>query len=683
MPALKDLKAMLSPIPFINSLCEAFTGRFVIYISLVYFAIKGFAMRSITAIQLPFYQTFLKVSGDDYQKYYNVSMMAFSVKPLIGTLSDNVPIFGFHKRYYLTLLSAMGAAALGCSVLLQPDSSGSGPAAAGMFFVVVLSVAAMDLLCEGKYSELMEKHKETGSSIISWIWAMYMLGGIIASGVEGPLADDGDPRVVLLITAPFFVLPIVPSLLGWVPEEQKISSAVSPSLDMHVSSHDAVITSSSSTFPVVAWIATSRCFNTERKRIIALSIFASLAAIGLALVSLYGTNMHLIYYIIPAVATLFSASFLVLPTIIAKANIFMFCKELVYIQLNGPIDYFYTDKNQCIAESPRFSFTFYQTAGNIVTNVGGMIGVYLFQKYLSRGRFRTVFWITTFIKVGSSFFDVLIILRWNKEYLNIDDHVLFMCGDMVIRELATMLDFMPASVLISRLCPRGMESTMFALLAGMSNFGQNLSRSIGVVMAEQMNVRTSVPCNVDKLYLLVMLGHMVTPLLILPLSVLLVPNTPMQEPLPEIIAAGVASSGSDGDGGEAANNDDSDDPAANREQGATGGTTPPPASASADKVSGRRGAGYGTVPPSEDGLDGFAVGRRRGTMEEEAEQRLLGRGGAASRRSLDPFAQRASSGVTRRSSANRRSTNRDGDDDATGEESVHRAARASMGFGVM
>ena len=35
-----------------------------------------------------------------------------------------------------------------------------------------------------------------------------------------------------------------------------------------------------------------------------------------------------------------------------------------------------------------------------------------------------------------------------------------------------MMEFMPAVILTSKLCPIGIEATMFALLAGFQNFGQ-------------------------------------------------------------------------------------------------------------------------------------------------------------------------------------------------------------------
>jgi hypothetical protein len=78
------------------------------------------------------------------------------------------------------------------------------------------------------------------------------------------------------------------------------------------------------------------------------------------------------------------------------------------------------------------------------------------------------------------------------------------------------------------LCPQGLESTMFALLAGFSNFGQNLGRSIGVILASYLDIQTVVPCNFDKLYLLIGIGHMLLPVLLIPLAWLLISNEPMQ-----------------------------------------------------------------------------------------------------------------------------------------------------------
>ena len=73
--------------------------------------------------------------------------------------------------------------------------------------------------------------------------------------------------------------------------------------------------------------------------------------------------------------------------------------------------------------------------------------------------------------------------------------VMYMVGNAIIREVVTMLDFMPAVVLTSKLCPRGMESTVYALLAGFQNFGQTVSRNIGTAAlpGAYLSVQSSLP----------------------------------------------------------------------------------------------------------------------------------------------------------------------------------------------
>jgi hypothetical protein len=137
-------------------------------------------------------------------------------------------------------------------------------------------------------------------------------------------------------------------------------------------------------------------------------------------------------------------------------------------------------------------------------------------------------------------------MRWNID-IGINDHVVFLCGDAIIYPICTMLDFMPASVLLSRLCPPGMECTMFALLASFSNFGQSISRSFGYMLAEKVGIRTEVSdehphCDFDKLWLLVVVGHIAMPTANYVLAYFLIPDTPMTR---NVAGAGVEDIASD------------------------------------------------------------------------------------------------------------------------------------------
>lgn len=50
---------------------------------------------------------------------------------------------------------------------------------------------------------------------------------------------------------------------------------------------------------------------------------------------------------------------------------------------------------------------------------------------------------------------------------------------------------MPTIVLTSKLCPSGIESTMYALLAGFQNFGQSIARSVGAFMISAAGIVAS------------------------------------------------------------------------------------------------------------------------------------------------------------------------------------------------
>jgi folate/biopterin transporter len=518
----------LNPCPLARVLSNAFSTKFLIFLTLMYGTIKGLAYQALLSVELPYFRHTMGIaSSETYQKYNNISQMSYSLKPLVGLLSDTFPIFGYHKRYYIALYCLMSAGSVVVIALLEGKES-NGPLAAALFFLAMLGVAAMDLLCEGKYSEMMAVRKDTGSGIVTWIWACYMLGGVVAASIEGPIADDANPRLVLWITVPFFLIPLVPVLLGWVPEQRKsggtCSALVGQEQSLIVSPDDNVV----GEIPGNATWSSMSTAARQHKGIAGLGLLTAFGALAVVVVSLLASNAAVLATVLPIALVLIGVSFVVLPRNAAKANLFMFCKELFYLQITGPLDYFYTSSPQCLPDGPHFSFTYYQTFGQIAANVAGMLGVFLFEKKLSTQNFQRVFWITTGIKVVAAFFDIVIVKRWN-EVVGIPDKVMYMCGDAIIGQVAMMLDFMPVAVLMSRMCPKGMEATMYALLAGFSNFGQSTSRSIGYMAVDWMGIETStVPCNFSNLPMLIAIGHMMMPLLIIPLSVFLVPNTSMQ-----------------------------------------------------------------------------------------------------------------------------------------------------------
>merc|ERR1712194_859014 len=63
--------------------------------------------------------------------------------------------------------------------------------------------------------------------------------------------------------------------------------------------------------------------------------------------------------------------------------------------------------------------------------------------------------------------------------VRIDDLSLFLLGGALLEPLIDTLDGLPSTLLLSKLCPKGVETTVFAILAGFSNVGMSVSGLMG------------------------------------------------------------------------------------------------------------------------------------------------------------------------------------------------------------
>merc|ERR1719512_411344 len=94
----------------------------------------------------------------------------------------------------------------------------------------------------------------------------------------------------------------------------------------------------------------------------------------------------------------------------------------------------------------------------------------------------------------------MIIERWNQslfgDVANPNlwvDRAFFILGAQAIDKLLDMLDSLPQTVLIGKLCPKGMEAQVFAILASLSNFGSNVAYINGSIVAQILGVKLTPP----------------------------------------------------------------------------------------------------------------------------------------------------------------------------------------------
>eukprot|EP00123_Amoebidium_parasiticum_P021852 comp7493_c0_seq1/m.3156 comp7493_c0_seq1/g.3156 ORF comp7493_c0_seq1/g.3156 comp7493_c0_seq1/m.3156 type:complete len:624 (-) comp7493_c0_seq1:377-2248(-) len=479
---------------YVRRLRGNFGHHFVIMLTCAYFGVKGCLSTFIYVGQLPYFQKYMGLDGADYQIYSTVAQTPWAVKALMGTVSDAIPIFGYHKRYYIVFASIVGTIGFALVAALPLDRS-SAAIAALLFMLGHFQLALVDLLCEGKYAELMVKHPHTSSDVVSWVWGMVSFGSLVSAAAIGPLADAGYIRSIYWICVPLAAQVIIPTLLGYLPEER---------------------------LPVqrrgIQWAKLR-----THQSVFVLALLMAGAAFGLALANLFGNRIFVLVYSVLSSTLLVLVGFKVLPHGLAACNLYMFLAQSTHLGISGALDYYYTATPDCVPGGPAFDYTYYNTWSSIAQSIFGAVGVALFQATMSKWEFRPVFWVTATLRIAAGLVDIIIIERWNKA-VGLSDKVTYMLGYNIIVQVVYMMDFMPAVVLTSKLCPKSLESTVYALLAGFQNFGGNVSRSVGVYMIEAFGIKTTVPCNFDNLTYLVVVCHMLLPLLHIPLTFILIPK---------------------------------------------------------------------------------------------------------------------------------------------------------------
>lgn len=141
----------------------------------------------------------------------------------------------------------------------------------------------------------------------------------------------------------------------------------------------------------------------------------------------------------------------------------------------------------------------------LVTSVASLVGIWVFQRFLRSMPFRVIFGWTTVISAVLGMTMLLLVTHTNR-VIGIDDHW-FSLGDSLILTVMGQIAYMPVLVLAARLCPPGVEATLFALLMSVTNLAGLLSYELGALLMHWMGVTET---NFSQLWLLVIITNLST-----------------------------------------------------------------------------------------------------------------------------------------------------------------------------
>lgn len=438
------------------------------------------------------------------QLFGSVISLPWAMKPLIGLVSDIFPIFGYHKGPYIILSALLG----GCACLaigLIPQSLVSVETVVLCLFAVQLQCSTCDLLCEAKYAEKMREKPSHGPDLMSFVWGGLQASSLVAIVMVGRIMSHWGNHAPYVIAAIPSMLILIPTCMNYLEEHRASAAELLKSRERLMQQKEACL--------------------------LCLVMFAStmlLSVVGTVYEDPY-LNAGIALGVMVVLLVMFSA---VLSPIVAKVNAFFLVQTSMSLSVGGASFYFYTDTPAQFPEGPHFSQFFYVSVLGVVGGVCSLIGVASYQQYMRDWSYQKLLLWTNLALSVFSLSDCVLFSRLNVQ-LGLPDHA-FVLGASVCGAVVAQWMWMPGVVILSQLCPKGMEATMYALLAGCHNLGSSVASNCGAAMLQYMKVTPSGNNNeshqFDKLWIASLIST-VLPLLTVILLPWLIPNAKQTDTL--------------------------------------------------------------------------------------------------------------------------------------------------------
>merc|ERR1719335_802908 len=170
-------------------------------------------------------------------------------------------------------------------------------------------------------------------------------------------------------------------------------------------------------------------------------------------------------------------------------NLLFFLQTSLAISIEGATFYFFTDDSSEYPDGPQFSIWFYTTGVGLVASVCNILGMIIYNAKMKTWRYHSLFIFSNLLVCFVSLMGIMVYTRFNRK-IGIPDH-LFVLGGAVLNSIFHQWMWIPGVVLLSQLCPKGVEATMYALLAGCHNLGLSTASYLGACMLKVLHISPS------------------------------------------------------------------------------------------------------------------------------------------------------------------------------------------------
>lgn len=399
-----------------------------------------------------------RVTGPTMQVYVSVSNSAWALKPLIGLVSDLVPVLGYRKAPYIILTAFIGIICT-TTIGLSSKAVTSVYSVVACLFGMQLQASTTDLLTEATYSESIQEKPQSGPDLITYVWGGITIGNMTAVSCVSWLISNFGPRAVFLACIVPCSAIIYPTLMNYFEEVAYTRQQL---------------------------VRVRQAFLKQKEVLFLCGLMTMLTF----LLTVVGTvfHDHAVHFHC-AVAILFTmvvATSLLLRPEIARVNSFFMMQAALSVNINGATFYFYTDTPEQYPEGPHFTPWFFTTALGLVASVMSLLGLATYTHYMKYWTYRSLLVFSNLLVTLLALLDIVMFRRMNLDY-GIPDRF-FVIGSSVATVVIRQWQWMPGVVVMSQLCPMGMEATMFALLAGCMNLGNQIADFLGAYVLAVLEV---------------------------------------------------------------------------------------------------------------------------------------------------------------------------------------------------
>eukprot|EP00899_Mesostigma_viride_P010345 jgi/Mesvir1/19311/Mv10378-RA.1 len=494
-------------------------------IALVYF-VQGVLGLSRLAVSF-FLKDDLGLDPAEMAIVTGISSTPWLIKPLYGILSDSIPLFGYRRRSYLVLCGLLGASAWAYMCLVADSPA----AAIAAITASSLAVAFSDVVADSIVVERARHEPPSEQGVLqSLSWGAYAFGGIATAYFSGSLVASYGPRFVFGATA---VLPLIISGVGLLVDEKPVSNnKVLPAPAPAAPESSAPLPDK--TRPVTG-ASLSKAGSTHDD----LDRNSVLATSGRSHTSDSSSDVHAV---IPAVvddagdSVMTDGSTSSDPLGALRHQLLQLWIVIQQRNVWLPALFVFVWQSTPHAESAMFYFTTNQLGFGpeflgtvrLVTHVATLGGVILYNTTLKRVPISSMLMGTALVGTALGLTQLILIYGINRQ-LGISDEFFTMGESLAISTLG-QLAFMPVLVLAARICPPGVEATLFAALMSISNGAGMVGGFMGAGLTKYLGVTSDNFTNLGLLVIICNLSSLL-PLPLLPLlsKELVKPEEPGEE----------------------------------------------------------------------------------------------------------------------------------------------------------